>query len=120
MCETEDERSAQARQLFENFVQASTCKGTMQAFCILCRQMDLDPLDYRNFYRNLKATVTNWKAKALWTKLDKRAGHKEYKKAQACEGTRVRNHASFYTVDVAEGRMPPNNVWNGILLQALP
>ncbi|XP_045544331.1 protein-methionine sulfoxide oxidase mical2b isoform X3 [Salmo salar] len=88
MCETEDERSAQARQLFENFVQASTCKGTMQAFCILCRQMDLDPLDYRNFYRNLKATVTNWKAKALWTKLDKRAGHKEYKKAQACEGTR--------------------------------
>ncbi|KAM9570734.1 F-actin-monooxygenase mical2b isoform 2-T3 [Salvelinus alpinus] len=88
MCETEDERSAQARQLFENFVQASTCKGTMQAFSILCRQMDLDPLDYRNFYSNLKATVTNWKAKALWTKLDKRAGHKEYKKAQACEGTR--------------------------------
>uniref|UniRef100_A0A4W5KE17 F-actin monooxygenase n=1 Tax=Hucho hucho TaxID=62062 RepID=A0A4W5KE17_9TELE len=75
-------------QLFENFVQASTCKGTMQAFSILCRQMDLDPLDYRNFYSNLKATVTNWKAKALWTKLDKRAGHKEYKKAQACEGTR--------------------------------
>uniref|UniRef100_A0A4W5JZ13 F-actin monooxygenase n=1 Tax=Hucho hucho TaxID=62062 RepID=A0A4W5JZ13_9TELE len=88
MCETEDERSAQAGQLFENFVQASTCKGTMQAFSILCRQMDLDPLDYRNFYSNLKATVTNWKAKALWTKLDKRAGHKEYKKAQACEGTR--------------------------------
>ncbi|XP_070971663.1 F-actin-monooxygenase mical2b isoform X1 [Oncorhynchus clarkii lewisi] len=88
MCETEDERSAQARQLFENFVQASTFKGTMQAFSILCRQMDLDPLDYRNFYSNLKATVTNWKAKALWTKLDKRAGHKEYKKAQACEGTR--------------------------------
>uniref|UniRef100_A0A8C7RJT5 F-actin monooxygenase n=1 Tax=Oncorhynchus mykiss TaxID=8022 RepID=A0A8C7RJT5_ONCMY len=88
MCETEDERSAQARQLFENFVQASTFKGTMQAFSILCRQMDLDPLDYRNFYSNLKATVTNWKAKALWTKLDKRASHKEYKKAQACEGTR--------------------------------
>ncbi|XP_055789523.1 F-actin-monooxygenase mical2b isoform X5 [Salvelinus fontinalis] len=88
MCETEDERSAQAKQLFENFVQASTCKGTMQAFSILCRQMDLNPLDYRNFYSNLKATVTNWKAKALWTKLDKRAGHKEYKKAQACEGTR--------------------------------
>ncbi|XP_041694193.1 protein-methionine sulfoxide oxidase mical2b isoform X5 [Coregonus clupeaformis] len=88
MCETEDERSAQAGQLFENFVQASTCKGTMQAFSILCRQMDLDPLDYRNFYSNLKATVTNWKAKALWTKLDKRAGHKEYKKAKACEGTR--------------------------------
>ncbi|XP_035654039.1 F-actin-monooxygenase mical2b-like isoform X9 [Oncorhynchus keta] len=88
MGEKEDERSAQAGQLFENFVQASTCKGTLQAFSILCRQMDLDPLDYRNFYSNLKATVTNWKAKALWTKLDKRAGHKEYMKAKACEGTR--------------------------------
>uniref|UniRef100_A0A673YZM8 F-actin monooxygenase n=1 Tax=Salmo trutta TaxID=8032 RepID=A0A673YZM8_SALTR len=88
MGEKEDERSAQAGQLFENFVQASTCKGTLQAFSILCRQMDLDPLDYRNFYSNLKATVTNWKAKALWTKLDKRAGHKEYKRAKACEGTR--------------------------------
>ncbi|XP_064807503.1 F-actin-monooxygenase mical2b-like isoform X7 [Oncorhynchus masou masou] len=88
MGEKEDERSAQAGQLFENFVQASTCKGTLQAFSILCRQMDLDPLDYRNFYSNLKATVTNWKAKALWTKLDKRASHKEYKKAKACEGTR--------------------------------
>ncbi|XP_055795627.1 F-actin-monooxygenase mical2b-like isoform X4 [Salvelinus fontinalis] len=88
MGEKDDERSAQAGQLFENFVQASTCKGTLQAFSILCRQMDLDPLDYRNFYSNLKATVTNWKAKALWTKLDKRAGHKEYKKAKACEGTR--------------------------------
>uniref|UniRef100_A0A4W5KC84 F-actin monooxygenase n=1 Tax=Hucho hucho TaxID=62062 RepID=A0A4W5KC84_9TELE len=88
MCEKEDERSAQAGQLFENFVQASTCKGTLQAFSILCRQMDLDPLDYRNFYSNLKATVTNWKANALWTKLDKRASHKEYKKAKACEGTR--------------------------------
>ncbi|KAM9502194.1 F-actin-monooxygenase mical2b-like [Salvelinus alpinus] len=88
MGEKDDERSSQAGQLFENFVQASTCKGTLQAFSILCRQMDLDPLDYRNFYSNLKATVTNWKAKALWTKLDKRAGHKEYKKAKACEGTR--------------------------------
>uniref|UniRef100_A0A3P8YFF6 F-actin monooxygenase n=1 Tax=Esox lucius TaxID=8010 RepID=A0A3P8YFF6_ESOLU len=80
MGETEDERTAQAGQLFENFAQASTCKGTLQAFSILCRQMDLDPLDYRNFYSNLKATATNWKAKALWTKLDKRANHKEYSK----------------------------------------
>ncbi|XP_019895930.1 protein-methionine sulfoxide oxidase mical2b isoform X4 [Esox lucius] len=88
MGETEDERTAQAGQLFENFAQASTCKGTLQAFSILCRQMDLDPLDYRNFYSNLKATATNWKAKALWTKLDKRANHKEYSKAKACEGMR--------------------------------
>ncbi|KAM4618551.1 F-actin-monooxygenase mical2b [Polymixia lowei] len=88
MGETEDERTAQASQLFENFVQASTCKGTLQAFSILCRQMDLDPLDYKTFYNSLKTAVSSWKVKTLWTKLDKRAGHKAYNHAKACPGTR--------------------------------
>ncbi|XP_034033095.1 protein-methionine sulfoxide oxidase mical2b isoform X3 [Thalassophryne amazonica] len=88
MGETEDERTSQAGQLFENFVQASTCKGTLQAFGILCRQLELDPLDYSNFYRTLKVAVSSWKVKALWTKLDKRAQHKVYNQSQACQGTR--------------------------------
>uniref|UniRef100_A0A672ZYM1 Uncharacterized protein n=1 Tax=Sphaeramia orbicularis TaxID=375764 RepID=A0A672ZYM1_9TELE len=88
MGETEDERTAQASQLFENFVQASTCKGTLQAFSTLCRQLDLDPLDYSNFYSCLKATVCHWKVKALWTKLDKRAQQKVYNQNKACQGTR--------------------------------
>ncbi|XP_046890945.1 protein-methionine sulfoxide oxidase mical2b isoform X3 [Hypomesus transpacificus] len=88
MGETEEERSVQAGQLFENFVQASTCKGTLQAFSILCRLMDLDPLEHATFYSNLKATVTSWKAKALWTKLDKRASQKEYNQSKACPGTK--------------------------------
>lgn len=90
MGETEDERTAQACQLFENFVQASTCKGTLQAFSILCRQLELDPLDHSNFYNLLKAAVSTWKVKALWTKLDKRAQHKVYDQNKACQGTRVR------------------------------
>ncbi|KAK7892047.1 hypothetical protein WMY93_024010 [Mugilogobius chulae] len=88
MGETEDERTAQASQLFETFVQATTCKGTLQAFSILCRQLELDPLDHTNFYRCLKAAVTSWKVKALWTKLDKRAQHKVYEQNTACHGTR--------------------------------
>ncbi|XP_047189531.1 F-actin-monooxygenase mical2b isoform X5 [Scophthalmus maximus] len=88
MGETEDERTAQASQLFENFVQASTCKGTLQAFSILCRQLELDPLDYSHFYGSLKAAVSTWKVKALWTKLDKRAQHKVYNQNRACQGTK--------------------------------
>ncbi|MBN3304907.1 MICA2 monooxygenase, partial [Amia calva] len=89
MGENDDEKSSQAAQLFENFVQASTCKGTMQAFNILCRQLELDVLDFKNFYAKLKSKVTFWKAKALWSKLDKRMSHKEYKKGKACLGTKV-------------------------------
>ncbi|XP_055048020.2 F-actin-monooxygenase mical2b isoform X7 [Misgurnus anguillicaudatus] len=88
MGETEDERVLQAAQLYENFVQATTCKGTTQAFSILCRQLDLDPSDHRTFYSSLKAAVTYWKAKALWGKLDKRCAHKEYSKGKACVDTR--------------------------------
>ncbi|XP_010613562.1 F-actin-monooxygenase MICAL2 isoform X5 [Fukomys damarensis] len=88
MGENEDEKQAQAGQVFENFVQASTCKGTLQAFNILTRHLDLDPLDHRNFYSKLKSKVTTWKAKALWYKLDKRGSHKEYKRGKACVNTK--------------------------------
>ncbi|XP_050191423.1 F-actin-monooxygenase MICAL2 isoform X2 [Myiozetetes cayanensis] len=88
MGETDDEKYSQAGQIFENFVQATTCKGTIQAFNILTRQLELDPLDNRNFYTKLKSRVTTWKAKALWNKLDKRASHKEYKRGRSCMNTK--------------------------------
>ncbi|NWR27774.1 MICA2 monooxygenase, partial [Tachuris rubrigastra] len=88
MGETNDEKYSQAGQIFENFVQATTCKGTIQAFNILTRQLELDPLDNRNFYTKLKSRVTTWKAKALWNKLDKRASHKEYKRGRSCMNTK--------------------------------
>ncbi|KAM4630469.1 F-actin-monooxygenase MICAL2 [Polymixia lowei] len=87
MGEVEEERDHVGK-LFENFVQASTCKGALQAFNILCRHVALDPLDHQTFYSGLKAKVTTWKAKALWSKLDKRIAHKEYNKGQAGAGTK--------------------------------
>ncbi|XP_043955636.1 F-actin-monooxygenase MICAL2 isoform X7 [Gambusia affinis] len=83
-----EEESHNVGKLFENFIQASTCKGTLQAFNVLCRRLDLDPANHNTFYCSLKAKVTSWKAKALWTKLDKRMSHKEYKKGQTCVGTK--------------------------------
>uniref|UniRef100_A0A671DN60 F-actin monooxygenase n=1 Tax=Rhinolophus ferrumequinum TaxID=59479 RepID=A0A671DN60_RHIFE len=88
MGENEDEKQLHAGHVFENFVQASTCKGTLQAFNILTRHLDLDPLDHRNFYSKLKSKVTTWKAKALWYKLDKRGSHKEYKRGKSCMNTK--------------------------------
>ncbi|XP_059393783.1 F-actin-monooxygenase MICAL2 isoform X3 [Carassius carassius] len=85
MGEAEDEKNQSGR-LFENFVQATDCKSTLQAFNIMCSYLELDPLEHSTFYSGLKSTVTCWKAKALWSKLDKRASHKEYKKGKACEG----------------------------------
>ena len=75
--------------LFDRFVQASTCKGTLKAFQELCDHLELKPCEYRVFYHKLKSKLNYWKAKALWAKLDKRANQKEYKKGRACANSKV-------------------------------
>ncbi|KAM9481284.1 protein-methionine sulfoxide oxidase mical3a isoform 26-T27 [Clarias gariepinus] len=74
--------------LFDCFVQATTCKGTLKAFQELCDFLELKPSEYRVFYHKLKSKLNYWKAKALWAKIDKRASHKEYKKGRACANSK--------------------------------
>lgn len=90
MEESKNEKVNQAHVLFDRFVQASTCKGTLKAFQELCDYLELKPKDYRSFYHKLKSKLNYWKAKALWAKLDKRGSHKDYKKGKACANTKVR------------------------------
>eukprot|EP00063_Salmo_salar_P028553 XP_014003388.1 PREDICTED: protein-methionine sulfoxide oxidase mical3a-like isoform X4 [Salmo salar] len=85
---TTGERVNPAHILFDRFVQASTCKVTLKAFQELCDHLELKPCEYRVFYHKLKSRLNYWKAKALWAKLDKRAGQKEYKKGRACTNSK--------------------------------
>ncbi|XP_059114502.1 F-actin-monooxygenase MICAL3 isoform X2 [Peromyscus eremicus] len=88
MEERKQETTNQAHALFDRFVQATTCKGTLRAFQELCDHLELKPKDYRSFYPKLKSKLNYWKAKALWAKLDKRGSHKDYKKGKACTNTK--------------------------------
>ncbi|KAM4035684.1 LOW QUALITY PROTEIN: F-actin-monooxygenase MICAL3 [Anomaloglossus baeobatrachus] len=83
-----NDKANQAHALFDRFVQATTCKGTVKSFQELCDYLELKPRDYRSFYHKLKSKLNYWKAKALWTKLDKRSSHKDYKKGKACSNTK--------------------------------
>ncbi|XP_041801318.1 F-actin-monooxygenase mical1 [Chelmon rostratus] len=69
---------------FDLFIQAQTCKDVKQHFAELCRQLDINPKDFMTFYTKLKERLNYWKAKALWTKLDKRASHPDYQQGKAC------------------------------------
>ncbi|XP_032414714.1 F-actin-monooxygenase mical1 isoform X1 [Xiphophorus hellerii] len=69
---------------FDLFVQAKTCQEVKKHFTELCRQLQLDPKDYSNFYTKLKESLNYWKAKAVWTKLDKRASQEVYEQGKAC------------------------------------
>lgn len=74
---------------FDLFIQAQTCKDVRHHFAQLCKQTQLNPRDFRDFYPKLKARLNYWKAKALWTKLDKRASHSEYQQGKACTRNKV-------------------------------
>ncbi|KAL2093732.1 hypothetical protein ACEWY4_011044 [Coilia grayii] len=82
------EQVNQSHVLFDRFVQATTCKGTLKAFQELCDFVDLKPTESRIFYHKLKSKLNYWKAKALWAKLDKRASLKDYKKGRACANSK--------------------------------
>lgn len=74
---------------FDLFVHAQYCKDVKQHFAELCRQLDINPKDFRTFYSKLKERLNYWKAKALWTKLDKRASQTDYQQGKACNKNKV-------------------------------
>ncbi|XP_061838537.1 F-actin-monooxygenase mical1 [Nerophis lumbriciformis] len=69
---------------FDRFVQAHDCKDVQRHFDELCQQLDINLKDFRSFYSKLKERLNYWRAKALWTKLDKRASHPDYQQKKAC------------------------------------
>ncbi|KAL0962679.1 hypothetical protein UPYG_G00343890 [Umbra pygmaea] len=92
------EKEGHAHVLFDDFVQASTCRVTLRAFNLLCEHLQLahthtqpqtrSPTQPQTpFYHTLKERLSYWKANALWAKLDKRAAHHEYGKGRVCANT---------------------------------
>ncbi|XP_028308783.1 F-actin-monooxygenase mical1 isoform X2 [Gouania willdenowi] len=73
---------------FDLFVQAQSCQDVKLHFAELCRQLEINSKDFRNFYNKLKEKLNYWKAKTLWTKLDKRASHADYQQGKACKNNK--------------------------------
>uniref|UniRef100_A0A8C1US46 F-actin monooxygenase n=1 Tax=Cyprinus carpio TaxID=7962 RepID=A0A8C1US46_CYPCA len=79
--------ACQAHALFDALVQAATCRETLRAFQELCKELKLHPGGQPQFYHALRSRLHDWKAKALWAKLDKRASQREYMRGHACTST---------------------------------
>ncbi|KAL3285151.1 hypothetical protein HHI36_019272 [Cryptolaemus montrouzieri] len=80
---------AQGLEYFEQFINATSLKNILGYFRTMCELLHLKPTYYPLFYPKLKAMLNSWKAKAIWKKLDSRAGHKCYGKGRLGEKTRV-------------------------------
>uniref|UniRef100_A0A672NMX6 F-actin monooxygenase n=1 Tax=Sinocyclocheilus grahami TaxID=75366 RepID=A0A672NMX6_SINGR len=79
--------ASQAHTLFDAFVQAATCRETLRAFQELCKELKLHPGGQPQFYHTMRSRLHDWKAKALWAKLDKRASQRKYMRGHACTST---------------------------------
>jgi len=66
-------------ELFDAFLQSSDLGHTLDVFRKLCLSVDVNPHNHKTCYASLKSRLTSWKCKSLWTKLDKRVDHKDYK-----------------------------------------
>lgn len=75
--------------LFDQFCAANTFQQIIKTFQDVCDEVNLAPGGGIAFYKDLRNRVNSWRAKALWTKLDKRASHPDYKKGQAAANTTV-------------------------------
>ncbi|XP_064328313.1 F-actin-monooxygenase MICAL1 isoform X1 [Phalacrocorax carbo] len=82
-----DEPGNPAHAIFERFLRAGECQEVLGCFGELCRQLGLQGSGLR-LYHGLKAALNYWSAKALWSKLDKKAGHKDYDQGTACASTK--------------------------------
>ncbi|XP_023968063.1 F-actin-monooxygenase MICAL1 isoform X2 [Chrysemys picta bellii] len=82
------EQGNPAHSLFETFLRANHCEEVLGSFQALCRQLALEHKGQLQFYHKLKSCLNYWSAKALWGKLDKKAGHKDYDQGKACANTK--------------------------------
>ncbi|XP_052558341.1 F-actin-monooxygenase MICAL1 isoform X1 [Tympanuchus pallidicinctus] len=76
-----------AHTLFEHFVRARQCQEVLSCFVELCQHLGLRGNGLQ-LYHSLKTALNFWSAKALWSKLDKKAGHKDYDQGTACTRTK--------------------------------
>ncbi|KGL85491.1 Protein-methionine sulfoxide oxidase MICAL1, partial [Tinamus guttatus] len=73
-----------AHTLFERFLRAGQCQEVLGTFGELRGHLGLQGTTGLQLYRELKAALNSWSAKALWNKLDKKAAHGDYEQGTAC------------------------------------
>ena len=85
--------------LFDRFVEASTMRNVLAIHHKILDCADLKPCEFNEFFPRLKQAVLsgserkNWKAKALFSKIDKRAAQKCYANVKSSSSLKTTNDA---------------------------
>lgn len=87
---------AQAADVLEKFMAASTFKSVLHHYRQMCDLLKLRPSSIRQFYPKLRSKLKTWKAQALWVKFDKRAGHKCYNHGKSCANLKVCSYDKIF------------------------
>ncbi|CAG5135942.1 unnamed protein product, partial [Candidula unifasciata] len=83
-------QSSSCEHLFDQFVTAATFKTILACFHQLLDSCRLPDGSHTYLYQGLKVKLKgSWRAESLFSKLDKRAAHKDYKKGSVCSNKKV-------------------------------
>lgn len=83
--EKQGDMEVSIKDLFDQFIEASTMRNVLATHRRIMSHADLNPCEFNEFFPKLKRAVLanrqrnkNWKAKALFSKIDKRAAQRCY------------------------------------------
>ncbi|BFZ24995.1 hypothetical protein BsWGS_28034 [Bradybaena similaris] len=86
----EGDQNSSFEHLFDEFVTAATCKTILGCFHQLQDSSRLLNDNCTYLYEELKARLKgSWRAQSLFSKLDKKAAHKDYNKGKVCSKLKV-------------------------------
>lgn len=79
----------QINQTFDEYCSANTFKTILKLFDDLCQKTGISQDQSHLIYNLMKINIKSWKAKNIWSKLDKKMSGWEYSDGKACINTKV-------------------------------
>lgn len=83
-----NESVATAESIYDEFLATTDLMPTLTVFYKLCKQLDINPKNYKTIFTSLKAKLKTWKCQTLFNKLEKKSKHVDYKN-KPCAKTKV-------------------------------
>ena len=74
-----DDKEVTAESLYDQFLKTTDFLSTLQAFSNLCEILDINPKNFKTVFASFKSKLKSWKCQILFTKLEKKSKHVDYK-----------------------------------------
>ena len=83
-------------QTFDEYCSANTFKTILKLFDDLCQKTGISQCQSHLIYSLMKLNIRSWKARNIWSKLDKKMSGWEYSDGKACINAKVKSISNAF------------------------